>query len=76
MALHAFMLIIFPSLCVYRSPSLGACMQLPHIPVTAFSQTDLCFSLNLSRIQTLTLRSLSKQVRTLFLTDVFMSLED
>ena len=26
-------------------------LQLPYIPVTAFSQTDLFFSLNLSRIQ-------------------------
>ena len=36
---------------VWKQEPITRSLQLPHIPVTAFSQTDLFFTLNLSRIQ-------------------------
>ena len=48
------LLVYFIQICFFydtRSPSLRRSLQLPHIPVTAFPQIDLCFSLNLSQIQ-------------------------
>ena len=58
--------------CVSGQEPITRSLQLPHIPVTAFSQTGLFFSLNLSRIQS-THRNLSGQLQSQARTNVGIS---